>query len=76
MDIKIIQYNDKFIADMVDLPGSPPIGEGRTEYESVAYLFFRLLQPNIVENWRKYMDFSNLSVDVTAKVTINKIKER
>lgn len=45
MKIKIEKYNDgkTFRADMLDLPGMPPVGQGETEGEAVANLFMKII---------------------------------
>jgi len=49
MKIKIdkVSYGDvEYRADLLDLPGTPSIGEGRSKEEAVANLFYRLLAEN------------------------------
>ena len=41
-------------ADLLDLPGSPPVGEGRTEAEAVADLFRRVIADKST-NWLTYV---------------------
>lgn len=48
--------------DMIDLPGSPPTGRGKTKEEAMASLFFRLLDDEKFIKWSKYFKFSNLSI--------------
>lgn len=43
-----------YVADLVDLPGSPPLGEGDTPELAVANLWLRLVQD--ADKWRKYME--------------------
>lgn len=43
MKIKIDDCDGYFRADAVDLPGSPPIGNGATREMAVACLFYRLI---------------------------------
>jgi len=67
MKIKIEKYNDgkTFRADMLDLPGSPPVGQGETETEAVANLFMKIIFQStdgrfinrgcIPESWLRYV---------------------
>jgi hypothetical protein len=41
--IEIEKSGDTYRADCKDLPGAPPVGEGKTKEEAVASLFYRLL---------------------------------
>ena len=46
MNIKIEEQSDHFRADCLDLPGSPPVGIGRTKELALACLFHRMLFEN------------------------------
>ena len=62
MNIKIQETKrNHFIADLLDLPGSPPIGEGGTEAKAIANLFFRLTFEG--EKWIKYIDHSEFIIN-------------
>ena len=59
MKIKITKRMDakpkyRFYANPVDLPGSPPIGYGRTEKEAVGEMFMRLFIEH--DAWIEYID--------------------
>lgn len=43
MKISVIKVKDYYMADCLDLPGTPPCGIGNTEVEAVTHLFYRLI---------------------------------
>jgi len=45
MKLEICKTGDQYIANIADLPGSPPIGRGTTKEEAVAILFCTLFRP-------------------------------
>lgn len=45
-----------FIADCIDLPGSPPVGYGRSRQEALLYLLYALLVSSTQEtNWLEFL---------------------
>ena len=43
MNIKIEESSGGYRADCIDLPGSPPVGTGKTKEMAIACLFFLML---------------------------------
>ena len=43
MNVKLEEMRNGWRADCLDLPGSPPCGDGTTKEMAIACLFFRLL---------------------------------
>lgn len=66
MKIGIRAYEHKdgtiYRADLKDLPGSPPCGEGKTKEEAIAKLFYMILHPDERTDWRVYIDWSSVNV--------------
>lgn len=60
MKIKIEKSGDSIIADMIELPGTPPIGRGVTETEAIARLFWSILLEQ--NTWLKYLDLNSMSI--------------
>lgn len=56
MTIKLEKSGNTFRADCLDLPGSPPIGDGQTKEEAVACLLLRMHLGR--ERWFNYIDMS------------------
>lgn len=52
-----IQYK----ADLEDLPGSPPVGIGKTPEEAVAVLFFTLISQGI--GWIRHVSLLEFKVE-------------
>lgn len=56
MRIEIEKSGDNYRADCLDLPGTPPVGEGKTKEEAVASLFYRILFCSADETkWTRYV---------------------
>jgi hypothetical protein len=58
MKIKVEKQPDHYRADCLDLPGSPPVGVGRTPELAVAALFYLMHfdKPSVhADNWMKYI---------------------
>jgi hypothetical protein len=70
---KVDSKNGKYMADLRDLPGSPPIGYGDTPEESVGRLFWALCSPDRpkeLELWTKHVDtkaFEIIREDLTRR---------
>ena len=62
MLIEIEEIESGFKADLKDLPGSPPIGLGKTKEESVVNLFFSILHPDNRTNWVRCIDCSDIKI--------------
>lgn len=60
MNILIRKQKNAFIADLNDLPGSPPVGWGGTPEQAVASLFLALISD--FETWGKYIDKSKVTL--------------
>ena len=43
MKISVIKVKNYYMADCLDLSGTPPCGIGNTEVEAVVHLFYRLI---------------------------------
>lgn len=60
MKIKIEEGSDHYRADCVDLPGSPPIGLGKTPELAMAHLFWMMLFSrtggNYNELWHNFVE--------------------
>lgn len=59
---KLTRNDEKYKADLLDLPGTPPIGEGNSPEEAVASLFFRLLSEKST-NWFAYIKLGTLEME-------------
>lgn len=60
MKIKIEKQSDHYRADCLDLPGSPPVGVGRTPELAVSALFYLMLfdrpgPASDTRNWACYI---------------------
>jgi hypothetical protein len=44
-----------YIADCIELPGAPPIGQGKTKDEAVKILLLRILSEAMT--WHSYLNF-------------------
>lgn len=64
MNILLTQSGSKWLADMTDLPGSPPIGTGATKEEAVVSLFFRLIHS------LSYKNLNDFKVLVDFEITV------
>lgn len=65
MKISIQKRGDDIAADMTDLPGTPPIGLGKTETEAIARLFWSILLEK--DTWLKYLDLKSMQIEREAK---------
>jgi hypothetical protein len=64
MNVKIYSRRKRYYADLEGLPGSPPIGDGRTPQEAVACLFARLVGMNGEQTeWFNYVDKNTLFIN-------------
>jgi hypothetical protein len=63
MVIELHKHKRTWRANMRELPGSPPVGEGATQVEAIASLFFRVIVDPV--DWRKYMGFTQLEIVYT-----------
>ena len=64
MKITITQFDEGFMADCTDLPGSPPVGHGPTPEAAIIELFFRLMFSKINgpaedQSWLKYLKYEH-----------------
>lgn len=65
MRIEIEKSGDTYRADCKDLPGMPPVGEGKTKEEAVASLFYRILFCSADETkWTRYIKSGTFEVTV------------
>jgi len=59
MKIQVDKQSDHYRADLLDAPGSPPVGLGATPEMAVACLFWRLMFENTggsnPTNWLKFI---------------------
>lgn len=62
MTIELSKYNRIWRANIKELPGSPPVGEGETQAEAIASLFFHVVPVQLGVDWRVYMDFTKLEI--------------
>lgn len=58
MKIKITKIT-RYRADLVDLPGSPPCGDGDTPERAIANLFLFILRLRGQENWLRHIDLED-----------------
>lgn len=57
MKIKLIKCGENYWqADCLDLPGSPPIGVGKTDYEAIASLFSNLMYN--IEHYKRSIKYN------------------
>lgn len=61
MKISIQKSGDEITADMLDLPGTPPVGRGKTETEAIARLFWSILLEK--DTWLKYLDLKTMQIE-------------
>lgn len=52
MKIKLEKLSKGWRADCLDLPGSPPCGDGKTKDMAIAALFYSLIKEG---TWTKYL---------------------
>lgn len=59
MKIKLEKRLDNlYYADLLDLPGSPPIGVGPSRHEAIAHLFYQL----VTSSWYKSVNIDSLEI--------------
>jgi len=61
MKIQIEKTGSKYQANLVDLPGSPPVGCAETPEKAVADLFWRIFHPTNRNNFVGYIDFNDMA---------------
>jgi hypothetical protein len=58
MEIEITKSGKNYRVDLVDLPGSPPVGIDETVELAIVDLFYQLFNPKADKRWLKYIDWS------------------
>lgn len=60
MNIEIKKCDNVYIADITGLPGSPPVGKGKTKFDALCELFFLITHhPYFIQ----YMDKTTFSIN-------------
>ena len=60
MNIEIKKYDNVYIAEITGLPGSPPVGKGKTKIAAICELFFLITHhPYFIQ----YIDKTTLSIN-------------
>lgn len=62
MEVEIKKSGDEYRVELWDLPGTYPVGFGKTKIEAVFNLFQKLIFEH-KSDWVKYIDLTTLNIE-------------
>jgi hypothetical protein len=74
LNIEVNKTGLLYVADCMNLPGTPPIGRGKSRQEAIGSLLYALSKE---QEWRKYLGFSIVIKDNNEQgsISLRKVPE-